>query len=192
MKLFISFFFRGLLYTVPITIIVYIIYNIFMLIGEGLNSYGFTIHPAVDPFIGLFALIFLIILIGILGSTLLFKPLFLGVESVIEKAPVINTFYTSIKDLMTALVGSKKKFNQPVLVKLSNDMSVEKLGFVTRENLSVLNISSDKVAVYLPHSFNFSGNLIIVPRTSITSLNASSADVVKFIVSGGVAEIGKE
>ena len=163
-----------------------------MLIGEGLHSYGFTIHPAVDPFIGLLALVSLIILIGILGSTLLFKPLFLGVESVIEKAPVINTFYTSIKDLMTALVGSKKKFNQPVLVKLSNDMSVEKLGFVTREDLSVLNISSDKVAVYLPHSFNFSGNLIIVPKTSITSLNASSADVVKFIVSGGVAEIGKE
>ena len=163
-----------------------------MLIGEGLNSYGFTIHPAVDPFIGLLALVSLIILIGILGSTLLFKPLFLGVESVIEKAPVINTFYTSIKDLMTALVGSKKKFNQPVLVKLSNDMSVEKLGFVTREDLSVLNISSDKVAVYLPHSFNFSGNLIIVPKTSVTFLDASSADVVKFIVSGGVAEIGKE
>ncbi|MDQ3191551.1 MAG: DUF502 domain-containing protein [Bacteroidota bacterium] len=163
-----------------------------MMIGSGLNAAGITFHPLIDPLIGLVALVLLIGLFGLLGSTILFKPFFLTVESIIAKAPLINTFYSSIKDLMTALVGTKKKFNQAVLVKLSKDMSVEKLGFITRDDLTDLNISKDKVAVYLPHSFNFSGNLFIVPKENVTILENSSSDIMKFIVSGGIAEIAKE
>lgn len=192
MKQFIQYFLRGLLFTVPISIVFYVIYSIFNIIGTALNASGITIHPVIDPLIGLIALVLLILLIGVLGSTIFFKPFFLTVEALIAKAPLINTFYSSIKDLMTALVGSKKKFNQPVLVKLSKEMSVEKLGFITREDLSDLNISNDKVAVYLPHSFNFSGNLFIVPRTNVTIIDTTSSDIMKFIVSGGIAEIGKE
>jgi uncharacterized membrane protein len=45
------------------------------------------------------------------------------------------------------------------------------------------------VAVYLPHSYAFSGNLFIVPAENITPVNVKSADFMKFIVSGGVAEV---
>ena len=48
-------------------------------------------------------------------------------------------------------------------------------------------MSESQVAVYLPHSYAFSGNLFIVDKENITPLNASSAEVMKFIVSGGVA-----
>jgi uncharacterized membrane protein len=47
------------------------------------------------------------------------------------------------------------------------------------------------VAVYFPHSYNFSGNLYLVPRENITVLTSfDAADALKFIVSGGVTEIG--
>ncbi|HET6245634.1 MAG: DUF502 domain-containing protein [Bacteroidetes bacterium] len=191
MKQIIQYFFRGLLFTVPISIVVYVIYSIFIIIGAGLNAAGITVHPAIDPLIGLIGLIVLILIFGVLGSTIFFKPFFLIIESVIAKAPLINTFYSSLKDLMSALVGSKKKFNQPVLVKLSKEMGVEKLGFITREDLTDLNIAKDKVAVYLPHSFNFSGNLFIVPKENVTVIHTPSAEIMKFIVSGGISEITK-
>ena len=66
---------------------------------------------------------------------------------------------------------------------------MEKLGFITNEDLSSLNIGEGKIAVYLPHSYNFSGNLFIVPRENVTPLAAPTAEVMKFIVSGGVTEI---
>jgi uncharacterized membrane protein len=44
----------------------------------------------------------------------------------------------------------------------------------------------------LPHSYNFSGNLFIVPVENVTAINAPSTEIMKFIVSGGVTEINKK
>jgi len=46
---------------------------------------------------------------------------------------------------------------------------------------------SGHTAVYFPHSYNISGNLLMVPTGSIKHLNISSAEAMKFVVSGGVA-----
>ena len=56
---------------------------------------------------------------------------------------------------------------------------------MTSDDLTELGIPSGKVAVYLPHSYAFSGNLFIVPAENITLVDAKAADVMKFIVSGG-------
>jgi len=88
---------------------------------------------------------------------------------------------------MSAFVGDKKKFNIPVIVKLSDNMS--RLGFITQDDLSLLE-EENLVAVYFPHSYNFSGNLYLVPRENVRILkNVKSADVMKFIVSGGISHL---
>jgi uncharacterized membrane protein len=46
--------------------------------------------------------------------------------------------------------------------------------------------------VYLPHAFNWSGNLFIVPKANLTILDARAADVMKFVVSGGVSQVDDE
>ena len=79
----------------------------------------------------------------------------------------------------------EKKFNKPVLVKVNTISELEKLGFITEEDLSVLQ-EKDKVAVYFPHSYNFSGELFIVPKTQIRMLNVNSSEMMKFIVSAGL------
>ena len=58
-------------------------------------------------------------------------------------------------------------------------------------SLEELGIDGAKVAVYLPHSYNFSGNLFIVPANQVTPIDASASDVMKFIVSGGVTKLKK-
>ena len=45
--------------------------------------------------------------------------------------------------------------------------------------------------MYIPHSYNFSGNLYVVEKKYITPIDASSSEVMKLIVSGGVAEFNQ-
>jgi uncharacterized membrane protein len=111
---------------------------------------------------------------------------------VLQRIPFLKTIYDALKDLVEALVGSKKKFDRPVLVKLAIGSSVEKLGFITQDDLGILGIGGGKVAVYLPHSFAWSGNLYIVPVEQVTPIDAKAGDVMKFIVSGGVAHVDDE
>jgi uncharacterized membrane protein len=106
-------------------------------------------------------------------------------EKIIAKVPLLGTIYTSTKDLMSAFVGDKRKFNQPVLVKVNDEETLERIGFVTNKDLSMLGIQ-DKVAVYLPHSYAFSGWVVIVPTKNITPINAKSSEIMVFLVSGGV------
>ena len=67
----------------------------------------------------------------------------------------------------------------------------KRIGFITNEDLEKLKINEGRVLVYIPHSYNFSGNLYVVEKKYITPIDASSSEVMKLIVSGGVAEFNQ-
>jgi uncharacterized membrane protein len=90
---------------------------------------------------------------------------------------------------MSAFVGKDKKFTEPVLVQVNKDAELYKLGFITQHDLTKLGIEKGKVAVYLPHSYNFSGNLFVVASENVRPLDASPTEVMKFIVTAGVTSI---
>ena len=90
---------------------------------------------------------------------------------------------------MKTFVGGKKGFDQAVLIKIYENSTIERIGFITNEDLKNLNISEEKVLVYLPHSYAFSGQLFVVEKKFLTPINSSSSDIMKLIVSGGVSEI---
>jgi len=94
--------------------------------------------------------------------------------------------YTSVRDLVGAFVGEKKAFDRPVSVELMPGSGISVAGFITSPDLSMLGLS-DTVAVYLPQSYNFAGNLILVPSGRVTPLKADSGKLMAFIVSGGVS-----
>ena len=94
-----------------------------------------------------------------------------------------------MKDMMSAFVGKKKQFNTPVLVKMGEGVEVERMGFITKDDLSEMGISDDKVAVYFPFSYGINGQVMIIPKKNISRIHASSSDVMKFIVSGGVTNV---
>jgi uncharacterized membrane protein len=125
--------------------------------------------PINVPGLGLLTLLATITIFGMLASTVLAQPFVYWGNQLLNSAPLVKTIYSSVKDLLSAFVGQEKRFDQPEL-----------------------GIPSGKVAVYLPHSYAFSGNLFIVPAESITLIDAKAADVMKFIVSGGVTKIGEQ
>jgi uncharacterized membrane protein len=102
---------------------------------------------------------------------------------------LVKLIYTSIKDLVSAFMGDKKSFNQPVAVTLLPGGNVKALGFITRDGLHALDLPHH-VAVYIPQSYNFAGYLAVVPRDQIETLDVSSAELMTFIISGGVSGFG--
>lgn len=103
-----------------------------------------------------------------------------------NKIPLIKLIYATVKDLLGAFVGDKKKFNKPVLVRINKDNSLYQIGFITQSDLSDLGLN-DMVVVYFPHSYAFSGYHYFVPKENIKPLNISGPTAMKFIVSGGVS-----
>jgi uncharacterized membrane protein len=177
MKKLTQYFFRGLLVLVPLVVTIYVIYAIFTKIDR-LFKFGI-------PGMGFILTMVIIILTGIVASNFLTRKLVGLVDRIFSRLPLVKMIYTSIKDLISAFVGDKKSFNKPVLVTLFPGGSIRVIGFVTCESLSTIGLSSD-VAVYLPQSYNFAGNLIVVPGDQVTPLAAESGQVMAFIISGGV------
>lgn len=184
-----SWFLQGLLFIAPVALTIYILVISFNFVDGILTGVISQVIGFKIPGLGLVVIIFGITLIGFLGSSIVFRPLLQYFDKIISQAPLVKVIYTSIKDFMSAFVGKEKRFTEPVLVKVSKESNLEKMGFITQKDLSNLGIDSGKVAVYLPHSYNFSGNLFIVPVENITPLDAPPAEVMKFIVTAGVTSI---
>jgi len=189
LKSLLGYFLQGLLFIAPLFITGYALYISFIYIDGLLNQYIRKYLHFDIPGLGLITIVILITLIGFLGRTILFRPLLAYFDRAATKVPLVKIIYTSIKDLLSAFVGKKRKFTEPVLVRINKDTEMEKLGFVTQKDLRSLGITNGRVAVYLPHSYNFSGNLFIVPVENIKPIDAPAAEVMKFIVSAGVLDI---
>ena len=122
-----AYFVNGLLLLAPVGLTVYVTITLFNWLD------GWIVTPV--PGLGLLILVSGITAFGYVGSMFLFRPLWGLVESLLQKAPLINLVYNSLKDLVGAFVGDKKKFNKAVLVDLGNGCL--KPGFVTAESLAI-------------------------------------------------------
>jgi len=183
-KKFASYFFQGLLYISPIGATVYVLYKTF----DYIDSFFEFPYPGVG-----FAIIIIGITgIGLLGNYLIQLPLFNYFDRKLKKAPLVKLIYTSVKDLMKAFVGKKRSFNKPVLLKVYDNSDIKRLGFITDESKSMLGNESNLITVYIPHSFAISGQLFLAPPKNIEVLDHNSADVMKYIVAGGVASSSEE
>ena len=185
----VKYFFQGLLYIAPISITLYVIYIGFVYIDGLLDEYIMEVLGFNIPGLGILVILAGIALTGFVLSSIIFRPLWGALERLMVRAPLVKIIYTSVKDLMEAFVGQKKKFTEPVLVKISKTTDLQKIGFITNRDLEILGLGEEKVAVYFPHSYAFSGNLFVAPVENITPIKAPPAEVMKFIVSAGITNI---
>lgn len=174
----IFYFLQGLLFTAPVAATLYVIYIIFYKID--------SLFELSVPGLGLLIIILGITLLGFISNTFLLSPILYLLDRLMQSLPLVKIIYTSVKDLFEAFVGDKKKFDQPVLVYINKESQLQKMGFITRQDMEQFGIA-DKIAVYLPHSYNFSGDLYIVPKSHVTLLHVPPGEAMKFIVSGGVS-----
>ena len=180
MRRLLNYFLRGLVLVAPLAITLYVCWIVFVRIDGWL---GLPI-----PGLGFVLLIALITLVGFLGSNLITRGMVAVVDQTLGRLPFVRLLYTSTKDLLNAFVGEKRRFDKPVLVRLSEDSEARMVGFVTQESLARLGLP-EYASVYFPQSYNFAGNLVVFPSSQLEPLDAASADVMAFIVSGGVTGV---
>ncbi len=173
----ISYFIKGILLISPFALTLYIISTLITWV-DGLLGVAI-------PGIGILIILVSITVLGYFGSTLFFKSFVQYIEYFFLQIPFINMIYTSMKEVITTFVGDKKKFNKPVMILVNKDTNIRKVGFITQEDLQQWKLQ-DYVAVYVPFSYAFSGEFLLISKERIQFLNISSTDAMRIVISGGI------
>ena len=180
---FVAYFLRGVVFVAPVSVTVLLLIYLYDWIKV-------NIVPDMESFQIALVLVGAVVIglpiIGYLGTSYFWKPIATFLEKWVRRVPLVNTIYSSTKDLVTSFFGDKKKFDKPVLVKIDKVNNIEKLGFITRPDLEGLGLQ-DRVAVYCPISYSMAGDVIVVPADQVTPLDTSSSEVMRFLLSGGLA-----
>ena len=172
-----GYFGRGLVLLAPLVITAWVCWQLFTTVDGWL---GLPIPGA-----GFVATLALITLMGFLGSTFLSRTVVAMVEGLMARLPFVRLLYGSTKDLLSAFVGERRRFDRPVLLSLTADGTVQLVGFITQDSLEAIGVP-DRITVYCPHSYNFSGQLYVASTAQVRPLDMASADAMAFVVSGGV------
>ncbi len=193
-----QYFLQGLIILAPIIITVYAVSALFNFIDNilpaairsifphwGLDSHG---TPVSVPGIGFIILILIVVFVGYISSSFIVGRLVDLFDRVLEKTPGIKIIYTTVKDFFEAFAGNKRKFDKAVLVSIQ-DKDIWQIGFITQQELTQFGLD-DFVAVYIPKSYAFTGELYFLKRDRVRILpSVSSSEAMKFAISGGVAQI---
>jgi uncharacterized membrane protein len=184
----VGYFFQGFLYIAPLGVTAYVLYAIFMVVDAPVRAVSERLFGGYVPGLGIVAVAASLTLLGWLGSTIIARPFKAFTRRFIDRTPLIGTIEGAVRDILSALFSKDRKFSHPVLVRVSGATDLEKLGFDTQEDLGELGLG-EKVAVYFPHSYNFSGELFIVPRERVRPAGITAQEAMKFIVSGGMIQL---
>ncbi len=171
-----GYFVRGLVVTTPVAVTAYVTWWV---LGTVDGWLGIPV-----PGVGFVVTLGIITLVGFAASTVITRSMVGALESLFGRLPFVRLLYNSTRDLLNAFVGEQKRFDQPVVIAVTDDVRV--LGFVTQEALTGLPGTTGTVAVYCPQSYNFAGQLLLVPASRVAPITSAASDVLAFIVSGGV------
>jgi len=188
-----NYFVKGMLIVVPLGLAIFLIFWAVSRLDNALNlSDVLWVNPKTGkalyiPGLGILTVLVLIMIAGVLVTNVITDPIKNWFSRWLNRLPLFKFLYSSIKDLTEAFVGEEKKFNEPVIVEVSSS-GLKKIGFLTQKDLTVLGLPGE-VAVYFPYSYSFAGQVVIVPANKVKPINKSAADMMKFVISGGVSEL---
>ncbi|MFI5452681.1 DUF502 domain-containing protein [Pedobacter sp. UC225_61] len=189
-KAILNYLIKGLLIVVPVALSIFIVVWAVTTVDSWLNVNNILgVNPITGanrniPGLGLGLVIFIILIAGIFVTNFVTEPMYNWFQRILNRLPLLNFIFSSIKDLTEAFVGDEKKFNNPVLVEVEGGM--KRIGFLTQSDLSKLNLPGD-VVVYFPFSYSFAGQVYIVSKEKIKPLKMTAAEAMKLVVSGGVS-----
>ena len=198
----IGYFFQGMVILAPIVITAWTVITLFNLIDGILPNLLHVLFPELVkldpngnpekvPGLGFLVFILLLLLVGYISSSFIVSKLVQWFDAILEKTPGVKIIYTTVKDFFEAFAGNKRKFTQPVLVNIEAP-DVWRVGFITHDDLTQFGLS-EHVSVYVPHSYAFSGITYLVKKDRVRVLkDIGSADAMKFVLSGGVTDVGEE
>jgi uncharacterized membrane protein len=185
-----NYFVKGIIVVLPVGAALFLIYWGVYKLDSALNLSGFFLtdskgNPIYIPGMGILNVLVIILVVGILVTNVVTDPIKRWTKRWINRLPIFKFLYSSIKDLTEAFVGEEKKFNEPVLVEV-NEFGLKKIGFLVQKDLEKIGLPGE-VAVYFPWSYSFAGQVAIISADKVKPIDKSAADMMKFVISGGVS-----
>ena len=184
-------FIKGLIAIIPLTITLYLLFwlagaaefalgNIFKFFFPDswyIKGLGFVLGLVVVFFFGTFL------------ESQTFRRLFHIFEELVIQIPFVKSIYTAIRDLSSLFSSEAKgKFKQVVLVNVPPGNS-QQIGFITvseLEETSPAFVADDRIAVFLPFSYQLGGNTVIMSRENVVEIDMSVEDALRFIATAGI------
>jgi len=193
-----QYFFQGVILIAPLGITLYVVIWLFSVVDNFLPDILYSVFPkwmtAPDgslrtiPGLGFLLVVVLVTFIGWISSSFIVSRIISVLDKILEQTPGIKYIYTSIKDLLEAFGGNRKKFDKPVLVNV-DAADTWRMGFITQTDVTQFNMPGH-VAVYIPLSYSLTGVVYFVPKEKVKPVNnMSGAEAMKFVISGGVSQI---
>lgn len=186
-------FFRGLAVLIPLVVTLALVGWLIALAERSLGAAMRWLLPEAVHFpgMGLLTAILLAIAVGYLLEFFFVRRIVAWGEGLLKRLPLVKTVYGAIKDTVDFLGSGRKKkeLDQVVLVRVHPDFP-PMTGFLTREDLSPVSAElaqEDRVAVYLPMSYQIGGYTVFVPRESITPLDLDVEDGMRFVMTAGMS-----
>ena len=183
-----TYFIQGLLLVAPLGLTVFIVYRIFMFTDGLLSTYLEEQLQVKTPGLGILIIFIFLVLLGIVGETIVARPIKKLINRILQKTPFLKLIYSSINDLFSAFIGKERKFHRPVMILLNRENSLWKMGFVTQD-IPISVEGNELITVYCPFSYGFAGEIYFVPISNIKPLSIPPTEAMKFIVSGGVSGV---
>ncbi|QEC68130.1 DUF502 domain-containing protein [Panacibacter ginsenosidivorans] len=198
-KKLLQYFFQGLIIIAPLGITIYAVWWLFTTVDNILPNIIHSLFPQLlgtdgegelkrIPGLGFIVAILIVLFVGRVSSSFVMSRLVDLLDGLLERTPGIKFIYKSVKDFLEAFTGNKRKFDKPVLANVDG-ADIWRLGFITQESAANFQMAEYSV-VYIPLSYALTGVMYFVPKEKIKILDhISSAEAMKFAVSGGVSEV---
>lgn len=138
------------------------------------------------PGMGFVLSIGLVFVTGLLLYSFVARRIYRAFTALVERIPVVKSIYGMFVDVARLLAsGEEKPFRKVVMVEVQG---VELIGFLTREGFDDHpDVGRDKLAVYLPMSYQLGGFTVIVSAENVRELDMTVEEALRFCVTAGVS-----
>ncbi len=188
------YFITGLLIWVPLSITAWVLSLIAGVADQSLRLLPESLHPqnlfGFDiPGTGIAVTLLIIITTGLLAANFIGQRLVIWWENLLNRIPVVNSIYSSVKQVSDTLFSSSgKAFRQALLIRYPHPDSWT-IAFLTGvPGGDVANhLSDDFISVYVPTTPNpTSGFFLMLRRRDVIELDMDVDEALKYIISMGV------
>lgn len=187
-------FITGLIAILPIALTVLVVWFFIRKVGD---IFGHTIRQIpgleflpdfVNGLLGLFAMIILIYVIGLITSSFVGRQLLRAGEMLFSRLPLVRSVYTSARQLTETLFVGRTAFRKVVLVEFPRP-GLLGIGFVTSDRKWKIGDDPPRYAVnvFLPTCPNpTSGWYLLVPEDELIPTSMTVEWGMKVVISGGM------
>lgn len=193
-KIFRNYLIGGLLVWIPIMITVWVVRFLSRILDSSLVLLPPPWRPEAlfgtyVPGLGIVLSLLLLFVTGLLVKNLFGRQFVDGLESLVQRIPVVGTVYGGAKTFSeTVLTDKGKSFKQVVMVEFPRK-GIYSIGFITAHELQEAQAKTEQVVtcVFVPTTPNpTTGFLVLVPRDEVVMMDMTVDEAFKMLLTLGV------